>query len=596
MTWLASIVIAALTAVAGLAVAGLVAGAVVTWYRISSFEAGSGYFIVANALLGSIAGAVVGLVTSRLVARRARKGFLKALAASLGVVVAIGGAVAGTARLLADVAPELDGQRLLLAIELRWPPGAEPPSARDGVGVVTLGSATASGRVRVSRDGPLWLERATAPGGRWVAEGAVELFTSRGTHVLEARAGQRYLAGFVVPIGGRPDRRHLQWSEWLPERQPGAAAGHAELSGRFRVVRVGDPLRTERVGPFEVGTAPSSFFRIHPLEPFSAVSWFRILHSGRPVRGLGDVRAAAVVEGATAALLVESVDERGEASCRLVVDAGADARVDPVTSAPGAIRDAPPLTSDTEVFRLARSRSRPSGWLDRDTFRTPGLFLLHDAALDTRTLTVRSVTSDPAFSAHTGVPPLGLSPDGLGFLRFGFTERSTDRPALLVARLDGQPARTVAIDRARMRYGKEDEIDPGWVLHHFEWTQGRDATYSLVERQGFAPLSHQGHLVADGGSRRAYRLAPAGADLREALVAFLVADLRAERIDAADPAAYTQQVRVDGQTVLVSASADAHDVVVSVDPDAADDAVVERIAKRFNAVLRTGKYDALFGK
>ena len=48
--------------VVGLLVGGFVANLAVSWHRISSFEGGSGYFVIGMALLGFIGGAIVGVI------------------------------------------------------------------------------------------------------------------------------------------------------------------------------------------------------------------------------------------------------------------------------------------------------------------------------------------------------------------------------------------------------------------------------------------------------------------------------------------------------------------------------------------------------
>jgi hypothetical protein len=56
MSWLASFVVALLTAAVGLVLGGYLASLAVGWYRVSSFEGGAGYFVVAFALLGFVVG------------------------------------------------------------------------------------------------------------------------------------------------------------------------------------------------------------------------------------------------------------------------------------------------------------------------------------------------------------------------------------------------------------------------------------------------------------------------------------------------------------------------------------------------------------
>ena len=65
MNWLVSLVIALLTGALGLFVAGGIAALCVSWYRISGFEGGSGYFTVAIAIMGGCTGFFIGLIASR---------------------------------------------------------------------------------------------------------------------------------------------------------------------------------------------------------------------------------------------------------------------------------------------------------------------------------------------------------------------------------------------------------------------------------------------------------------------------------------------------------------------------------------------------
>src|SRR3954451_17484949 len=68
ISWGASILVALLAAAIGLVLGGFIASNAVSWYRISSFEGGAGYFVVGMALLGFVAGFLIGLVATRVVA------------------------------------------------------------------------------------------------------------------------------------------------------------------------------------------------------------------------------------------------------------------------------------------------------------------------------------------------------------------------------------------------------------------------------------------------------------------------------------------------------------------------------------------------
>ena len=121
MSWIASFLVALLTAAVGLVLAGFIASHAVSWYRISSFEGGAGYFVVGMALLGFVIALAIGLVASRIVAASAHPGAWRAIAWSQLVVIGTAAIIAGIARFSADVAPKLNGEELLLMVELRWP-------------------------------------------------------------------------------------------------------------------------------------------------------------------------------------------------------------------------------------------------------------------------------------------------------------------------------------------------------------------------------------------------------------------------------------------------------------------------------------------
>jgi hypothetical protein len=132
MSWIASVLVALLAAAIGLVLAGFIASGAVSWYRISSFEGGAGYFVVGMALLGAIAGFVIGLVSSRFVAASAQPGAWYAIGWSQLILIGIAAIIAGIARLSADVAPKLNGEALLLMVELQWPATQTTSPARCG--------------------------------------------------------------------------------------------------------------------------------------------------------------------------------------------------------------------------------------------------------------------------------------------------------------------------------------------------------------------------------------------------------------------------------------------------------------------------------
>ena len=242
MSWSASMVVGLLSGALALVCAGFVANACVSWYRVSSFEGASGYFVIGIALVGGLAGLLLGIVTSRLVAASAAPGFLRSLGVSCAAVVAVAGAAGGLAWLLADIPPEVDGRELQLEVEVRLPAGeTTAPAQLAGDAYISLAAAS-GGTVRASRRGELAVAEARIEGGRWIVPGSVTVFTTRGQRVLDVVLGSETRAGFLVPLPGRPGTRFAQWSDWLPHPPAGSPPWpDSKCSYRFRVRPIEPP-------------------------------------------------------------------------------------------------------------------------------------------------------------------------------------------------------------------------------------------------------------------------------------------------------------------------------------------------------------------
>lgn len=241
MSWLVSFFSAVLCGVTGLVLAGFIANACVTWYHISSFEGGSGYFVVFMALLGGVIGFVAGLITSAVVAANggatgARFGIPLAVVAGLALIVTALAWMGG------DVPPTLRGDRILLAVELRAPAGWKPSNRiRAGSNWIELASVGSNGAVRHSVSNAIELKDARFEEDRWVIPGSVRVFTTTGGRAVTITLGNEETARFLVPLPARPGIELESWSAWLPDTSdPTAASG---FRYRFRVRRAGDVYR-----------------------------------------------------------------------------------------------------------------------------------------------------------------------------------------------------------------------------------------------------------------------------------------------------------------------------------------------------------------
>lgn len=596
VSWVLSLAIALLTGIAGLAGAGFVSALAVDWYRISSFEGGSGFFVVGMALLGGIAGTILGLIVARITAARPQPTFLKGLRNALATVAIILLAIGGVSRVFADIPPEMDGETLVLLVELRSPAGDTTDlRALPGQPYVRLAATAPFSTVeRVSQNGPLWIDDLRREDGRWIVPGAVEIFTARGKKVIDAGVGDKLLMGLLTPLPGSPSARDMEWSPWYPQAPEGQPPLPDQFTMRYRVVRASDPLRTEKAGPFDIDLMASGFYNVSDTDRFAARSTFAVRHQGQPVEGLDQLDGVAVVGGAVPALVVKLGEQTSYNSCRLVTAADGKVSVQPLSVCAYA-GDGDLLTTDRVSYIQARDRVHVAGWIDREAMATPGLYVFADAILDTRSMMLRTVrlVGPSNESPNVNVPPLGVSPDEKSVA--WYTSGSDDESAIGVTdTVSGQHA-LLPIDRPRMRYANLDQLDPAWLLHHFVWERGSDGTDRLVVREDFVPLPYRGEYSNENDYPH-YQLEPAGRALRVALEEWLVSALKAEALPGNGPDEFSHGYLVNGIEVSVMASEDSDYVSIAMPTGATDTTgLIASIGKRFDEELKGFKYDALFG-
>jgi hypothetical protein len=613
MSWLSTLAVALLTAVAGATASLALAVRWSSWYRWSSFEGASGYAVALWGLVGLVLGALAGAAVSRTAGPALGHSVPRTLGAALALVVGAVAVLGVAGRALADVPPRIDGERLLLLVEVRWPAAQrERPAAPAGRALLRFSRFTGGAPAAVAT-GRLWTEDLRRePDGRWVAPGAVPVSTARGRRALDVVLDDAREAatthGVLVPLPGSLGAADLAWSRWMPASPPGAPPLADGFQLRYRVQPASRPARTETVGPFTVDAVVGD--RSDPRGDVLSHARLVVRHHGRPVRlespaGPGDetdrdapaeptLGVAAVAAGPRAALLVWNEGVGGPIA--LVVDEGERVRTEVVAHASDAALVAHPLTDAAERFHAAPRTAR-RGEVDRALLATPGAYLVGDAVLDTRTLTVRRLPQDSTVAVSGSVPPLALSPDGRSVVRYA--ERPSDgeqpaaRPVLLVADVAAGRTHAVPIDRARMRYADPRELDPAWVAHHFAWARGADGADRLTERAGFVPLPRRGRVVEDTPGVPLYVLAPARPALADAVVELLAAELRGERLPplyaGGDP-----RVRAEGQVVTVGYDERLRAVTVAPETYRDTAGVVRRIARHADAALAAGRYDHLF--
>lgn len=602
MTWKRVVAVSGLTGISGALSSAVAGNLLVRWYDFNAFEGAPEFFIVVFALAGLIVGGVVGIVVSLLLDAVSR--FSLAIAAGMSnilmlLLVAVSTGISG---LLADIPPEINGEQLFLAVELRFPSGHASPASMPGVGYLKLGATGIRG-VRKQETGLLHTEDAQLVDGQWTAPGIVRIFTSRGGRRIEAGIGTSPLVSFDVAVPAYPTAESGEWSEWLPRLEV-RARGSEQFAYRYNIVREGWPLRVESFGRLTIETSANQevlrfydarrhrnvFYTARSSERVSAISAFRILHDDQPLPGFERVEAVAVLKRSSpTALLVHAARGPGSMPCYLLVDDGSKIDVRPFGNCNAPIVGSL-LTSDPHEFAASHDIDRGWGWVDRQTFAVPGLFLVDGNVLDTRDLTVTPIDLPAAAGPRGSPPPLSLSPDERSFVWFDHS-RPDDHQALGVTDWKANRSYEVRIDRARMRYIGFETLDPAWVAHHFAWHRGPDGVDVLEERPDFVPLPYRGHITfGKPGEAQGYVLLPAGEALRDEVVRILVEQLRGKRLS--DTGTGTRRIQLDGKVMNVSLGSTL--VSVTMDFGEADPELMRKVAAHLDAAMATGQYDALF--
>jgi len=211
MSWFASLAIGFLTAVAcALGAIGL--GVLcVEWFRVSSREGASGYFVIFLGLIGLVVGGILGVVCARIVAAGAAPGFLRGLGVALGSGVGLLALITLCCRLAADLPTTVRGRAVVLHAELRCPVGFELPAAATGE-TWYAHIDTRSRRHTARTDLPL--TEATLVDGRRVIPFSLELNTSVREKLLYVILGGNQQL-FIPVFPATPGKKYFEWSNWL---------------------------------------------------------------------------------------------------------------------------------------------------------------------------------------------------------------------------------------------------------------------------------------------------------------------------------------------------------------------------------------------
>ncbi len=237
MTWLASLIIAILAGVLGVACTLVVFSFCKSWYSLSDFEGAAGYLMIVCAALGGAVAFAAGLITARLVAAGVAPGFFKGLGLACSAVLVLSLVAAVILWVRSDRGPKLPGDKvvsvgrsLVLAIEVRGPKDFSIPNAFDeslaAAGLSLLG-------VGRQPTGKFRLGEAKEVSGQWIIPATVPLVSHSREIFLEARFSRELWFRFPLPLRRATMKDVGKWSEWI-EAEPGPA-GAPVFSLRYRV-------------------------------------------------------------------------------------------------------------------------------------------------------------------------------------------------------------------------------------------------------------------------------------------------------------------------------------------------------------------------
>jgi len=246
MSWLVSLATALLSGVVGGAGMFGIAHLGVKWYRISSFEGGSGYYVIFLTLFGAIGGFVAGLVAARVGSAHWSHDWHAQLVSGTGSVLGLLTITLGIFYLGADHEPERGDRGLRVAWEIRLPaPSADDPFAPKGNPAVWPDDELRLQLVSVVRGKPRGYENATfdrasmrQENGQWVLPARVSLFTSKGEFCVNLTLGGRD-DGFWPRLATSPVEGDFQWTPWYRTNKGAGKARDADaVMYRFRIEQV----------------------------------------------------------------------------------------------------------------------------------------------------------------------------------------------------------------------------------------------------------------------------------------------------------------------------------------------------------------------
>jgi hypothetical protein len=179
--------------------------------------------------VGFVAGAFIARTTS---------GFWPAQGLSLAAVLVVSLLIGFVGRMYGEVAPELDGDQLMLQVEVKFPRGWQPDTEAqkpEGRGCLLrpMGPGQRMGSPGIG--GVDW-QKAGEIDGQWVMPCSLRLFSSRPTRFVSLTLGKTSVQ-FELPLPVQPSNKDKEWSQWSSQ---GFSPDATDYAFRYRVKGVGE--------------------------------------------------------------------------------------------------------------------------------------------------------------------------------------------------------------------------------------------------------------------------------------------------------------------------------------------------------------------
>jgi len=228
----------------------------------------------------------------------------------------------------------------------------------------------------------------------------------------------------------------------------------------------------------------------------------------------------------------------------------------------------------------------------------------HAVVLDTKTNETFSYnTNNEPVEGYTinGWKVIGFSPDSTQLIHRGYQNDSVNYEinhlALLSYNFRTGERYAVPFDQYKLKLKNDDKITPEWIADYFEWRKMEDGTYKLTARPLDRLPYQKGLLFFERHKGYSYTLDPVKESMREHLSAYIQQELKLDssaiyRIDGD----YLNRLYIKyGEITLMLIYGEySEDLVLRQDAKidlAINKEIMTRLAKGFNAILSTGKYE-----